>query len=1041
MKQKIISILLCICLLLGMMSGVFATDAGESNESDVCAVCNATPCTCEQAAETLCQTCQSTPCTCTAEPLSVYEQLLAASSVEEMFEIMNAEENYAEVMSLTAEEIDSLCTLAEALPCDSGDESWREEVLYTLESLSEEKDIQIMSSGNTVGTAEIFYANTTTAGYFGSPNASSHEYNASSDSIKFTTSGGDTYETFSVPTDSDVYSSTYSDYRYILVTFKATTGSKMQLFLASDTSGGYAEQRSVAMSYSGSDAYQTLIFDTHKVSDSSVLNGNIRSFRFDYRNESSAGTLELDSIAFCKTLDDAEYIEWERKTVRNNPGQFISASEMINMVSSTHNCSVEYVDLQEGDQTIGCLKITMNKTDCACMNNHDLKWHVSGTPDSFDPQFVLTIPGSISAEYDYLVLNFMAPDLDVVGVCGDGTKDDHFDMPAETIPIRIGTFYEVNGGYTAKFERNTLIDAPGVFYSEIINIDDDLQNDAATIRFDPFAVHFAKAGSVLYLQAVMFCKTEEEAERVGEEQLGTVYPYGYNLSFDANASDVNGMPASESIMRSAYETHNFTVSYSVPTRDNYKFEGWCLESDGSGKVYQPGEVLTIDGRRGETVSHTLYAIWQEGTNQIRYRSDIAGAKLDTNEELPVAKIYSNAATFTLPGAEATGYTFLGWKLYLGSGPNWVQDTYNKGTVMPVGTSGDVELVAQFSANEYTAKFDTDGGQSIGDLTFTIEDKLTLPVPVKFGYDFKGWKITSAEGCWVADDTQYASGAEFENVYGDVTFTANWTVNTYTVKFDPNNGDASTESTYTIEKAFSLPSVSRNGYTFDKWLVSETSAEGNWSNGEEYTNGSGKYGDVTLQAQWTENTVTINYAVSGVGGTVNPASEEVLAATGPVAGSVATPAPGYELQGWYTSASCLDSELVSTHENFVPSRTDGVFEDNVTYYAKFKLSYVDLTIETTGFEANQPLILTLSGTPLDTVNFGDKISVQVTVPANGSIVVQRLPVGSYSVNLETDWNWRYNNVSTTAQEFTGLTGTITLNASTIKCGIWFNDYDQ
>ena len=109
-------------------------------------------------------------------------------------------------------------------------------------------------------------------------------------------------------------------------------------------------------------------------------------------------------------------------------------------------------------------------------------------------------------------------------------------------------------------------------------------------------------------------------------------------------------------------------------------------------------------------------------------------------------------------------------------------------------------------------------------TYNIEQAITLPSPTKTGYTFAGWKVTMAGGNWKTTDSVY-KGTVAAGKYGNVTLTAQWTVNTYTITYKYNNGAADTTAKYTIEQSITLPSPSKTGYTFAGWKV--TTAGGNW----------------------------------------------------------------------------------------------------------------------------------------------------------------------------------------------------------------------
>lgn len=154
--------------------------------------------------------------------------------------------------------------------------------------------------------------------------------------------------------------------------------------------------------------------------------------------------------------------------------------------------------------------------------------------------------------------------------------------------------------------------------------------------------------------------------------------------------------------------------------------------------------------------------------------------------------------------------------------------------------------------------------------------------------------------------------------------------------------------------------------------------------------------------YRENNVKINYTVaSGYEGfgSVSPASEEVKAISGTVNGSVASPIPGYKLEGWYIDADCQNK--VGSESKFVPQKPEtGVWEEK-TYYAKFEQDVADLTISKSGCQAideNQSFIFNVTGP--------DGFSMKVTIEGNGSVMIKGLKIGDYTVTEETGWSWRY-----------------------------------
>jgi uncharacterized repeat protein (TIGR02543 family) len=83
--------------------------------------------------------------------------------------------------------------------------------------------------------------------------------------------------------------------------------------------------------------------------------------------------------------------------------------------------------------------------------------------------------------------------------------------------------------------------------------------------------------------------------------------------------------------------------------------------------------------------------------------------------------------------------------------------------------------------------------------------------------------------------------------GDKSYTANWTVNTYTVTFDANGGTVTPASGTTGEDGTlsSLPTPTRTGYTFDGWFTLATE-------GTVVTTATVFIKDTVIYAYWTED---------------------------------------------------------------------------------------------------------------------------------------------------------------------------------------------
>ena len=163
-----------------------------------------------------------------------------------------------------------------------------------------------------------------------------------------------------------------------------------------------------------------------------------------------------------------------------------------------------------------------------------------------------------------------------------------------------------------------------------------------------------------------------------------------------------------------------------------------------------------------------------------------------------------------------GYTFIGW--YNGES-EWDFET-------PV--TADLTLTAKWQLNQYTITFKPEnGGQDIV-IKQDYGTAITAPAnPTKTGYTFAGWDKT-------IPTTMPA---------GNMTITAQWQVNQYTITFKPENGGQDIVIKQDYGTAITAPAnPTKTGYTFAGWdkAIPTTMPAG----------------DMTITARWTENRVIV-----------------------------------------------------------------------------------------------------------------------------------------------------------------------------------------
>ena len=136
--------------------------------------------------------------------------------------------------------------------------------------------------------------------------------------------------------------------------------------------------------------------------------------------------------------------------------------------------------------------------------------------------------------------------------------------------------------------------------------------------------------------------------------------------------------------------------------------------------------------------------------------------------------------------------------------------------------------------------------------------------------------------------------------GDLTLTAKWEANQYTVVFDGNGGDgemASQTFTYDKEQALTANAFTKEGYTFKEWTTKKDGSGNSYGDQAPVKNLAAS-GTVTLYAQWTIKSYTVTFMSGGT--TVD--SQEVKYQDKAARPTDPTRS-GYIFLGWYTDAAC------------------------------------------------------------------------------------------------------------------------------------------
>ena len=209
---------------------------------------------------------------------------------------------------------------------------------------------------------------------------------------------------------------------------------------------------------------------------------------------------------------------------------------------------------------------------------------------------------------------------------------------------------------------------------------------------------------------------------------------------------------------------------------------------------------------------------------------------------------------------------------------------------------------------------------------------------KIGYSFGGWDYEAAVNAGylqVVDDFYKIAS----NSTTSFTIEGTLTPNAYTITYVPNGGDLpdgiDNPTVYTIEDMITIPTPTKEGYTFNGWIA--TSVEGNWTENALYAGGyilPHRYGNVTLEAQWTINTYTVTW-VAEDGTTVLETDENVPYGTMPsYDGAALTKEPinRYTFTGWSPAITTVTADVTYT------ATFDDALGDNHKVYIGINIAY-------------------------------------------------------------------------------------------------------
>ncbi len=447
-------------------------------------------------------------------------------------------------------------------------------------------------------------------------------------------------------------------------------------------------------------------------------------------------------------------------------------------------------------------------------------------------------------------------------------------------------------------------------------------------------------------------------------------------------------------------SYNYGEGATLPAADNTTREGYTFAGWYDNEVLTGNPITEIS--TDETGNRTYWAKWTINQYTITFDTDSG------SEVAPITQDYGTAITAPADPTRE-GYTFTGW------------DTAIPAT-MP---AHNMTITAQWTVNQYTITFDTDGGSEVAPITQDYGSAITAPAaPTREGYTFTGW-----------DKTIPATMPA-----GDMTITAQWTVNQYTITYDLDGGTAEgNPDTYTVETdAFTLKNPTRPGYTFTGWSGTGLTGEDNLT----VTIPKGSTGNRSYTAHWSLNTYSITYDLNGGTASGNPTSYTVESATITLNQPTKT---GYTFTGWSGTDLTGEDNLTVT----IPAGSTG----DRSYTAHWSLNTYSITydlnggtvsgnpdfytVESAAITLNQPTRIGYTFTGWSGTNLTGEDNLTVTIPT-GSIgnrsYTAHWSLNTYSITYDLDGGTAFGN----PDSYTVESAAITLNEPT-KAGYVFTGW--
>ena len=316
----------------------------------------------------------------------------------------------------------------------------------------------------------------------------------------------------------------------------------------------------------------------------------------------------------------------------------------------------------------------------------------------------------------------------------------------------------------------------------------------------------------------------------------------YQVSLNENI-DVGG-----AVIGAGLKEYDSNVTITAQPKAGYSFIGWYNGTDLVSSLAEYSFTMP-----NTPISYTAH--WEANDYTVTMDVD-GGVSLADNK-----KTITFDDSYSLPVTSKTGYTFLGW-----CDEDGTQYTNAQGqSLFNWNVAGDTLLIADYKINQYQMTVNKNIDKAGSVTGFGLKDynsTVVLTATTNDGYSFTGWYSGNSP---ISKLAVYS----FEMPHYELSYTAKWQANDYTVTMDVNGGKelADNSKTVTYDSSYTLAIPEKDGYNFAGWYT------GNYGTGTQLTDSLGNSVAVwniadhtTVYAKWNVITYSLTFHLNG--GTVS-----------------------------------------------------------------------------------------------------------------------------------------------------------------------------